>query len=310
MAVEGLAGRRGADARGLNPTVALIPVLGLFWGLNWPAVRICLDEIKPWTLRTLGFTLAALLLFGLLRLRGEPLSVPRRHWLRVFGTGLLAVTGYNILSALAQLTASTTRTAVLSYTMPLWTVLFARLIVGERLDGRRMVGLALGAAGLAALGWPIAAEGQLSWGLLFAVGSGLSWAAGAVLMKRYPTDAGPITVAAWQLALGAATTVFGMLWVEGVPEIHPLQARTTLALIYHVIFAQALANAIWIQILDKLPAGIASIASLLVPAVGVIGATLILGERPTAADWSGLVLIVGASAVVLVRFRPAEPVRA
>ncbi len=39
-------------------SLLLVPLLGLLWGFNWPAVRIALTEIAPWTLRASGMTFA------------------------------------------------------------------------------------------------------------------------------------------------------------------------------------------------------------------------------------------------------------
>lgn len=285
----------------MNRRALLIPLLGLAWGLNWPAVRLCLDEIPPWTLRTVGLGLGGLLLMGLILARGGSAAVPRRHWGRLMLVSLLSIAGYNILSALAQLSASTTRSAVLSYTMPIWAVIFARIFLGERFDTRRILGLTLGIGGLLALAAPLLQAGQLSWGLLFAVLSGVIWAAGNIVLKRFPIDAEPIVMTAWQLLFAACVTCCGMLLFEGVPALHPLRTETWLALLYHVLIGQALATALWFTILNRLPAGIASIGTLMVPAVGVLGALVVIGERPTPADWLGLVLIVAASATVLVR---------
>lgn len=291
---------------GRSPAAALVPLLGLLWGLNWVAVRLCLAEIPPWTLRATGFSVGAAALFCFLALSGRNLTVPRRHWPRLLVVGLLSVTAYNVLSAFAQLSATTTRAAVLSYTMPIWAVLLARLVLGERLDARRSAGLALGAAGLAALGWPILAAGQFSAGLLYALGSGVSWATGSVFLKRFPIDAGPLTIASWQLALAVPATAAGMLLFEGLPELKPLASTTLWAFAYQAILAQAVATATWFTILERLPAGTAAIGSLLVPAIGVLGATLLLGERPTAGDLVGLAFIVAASAAVLLRLPPAR----
>jgi drug/metabolite transporter (DMT)-like permease len=276
-------------------------VLGLLWGLNWVAVRICLQEIPPWTLRATGFSVGTAALYGFIRLKGEPLHVPRAHWWRIALVGLLSITAYNLFSAFAQLSATTTRSAVLSYTMPIWAVILARIVLREQVDLRRGLGLALGVAGLVSLGWPIISGGQFSVGLLFALMSGVCWAAGSVLLKRFPIDAGALTVSWWQLALALPVTILGMLIFEGVPELRTFQAATVWAFLYHAILAQAVATAVWFTILEGLPTGIASIGSLLVPAVGVLGATVLLGERPTAGDLLGLAFIVAASAVVLVR---------
>lgn len=308
--MAGLAARGGRAPPGRSGLVALIPLLGLLWGLNWPVVRICLQEIPPWTLRCWGFSLATILMFAFVAARGGSLRVPRAHWGRLVIVGCLSVTGYNLFSAFAQLTASTTRSAVLSYTMPIWAVLFARLALGEPLDTRRLLGLGLGIAGLVALGWPLLQSGQLSWGLLYALLSGVVWAAGSTVLKRYPIDASPLVISSWQLALGAVTTLPGMLLADSPPDPRSLSGPVLVALGLHVVFAQAVATTLWFKILTGLPAGIAAIGSLLVPGIGVIGAALILGEHPTATDWTGLVLIVAASASVLVQVEPRPaPVR-
>jgi drug/metabolite transporter (DMT)-like permease len=284
--------------------VAFVPLLGLMWGFNWPVVKIVLAEVAPWTFRTFGLLVGGLLLAGFALARGSSLAVRRAHWPRLAGTGLLSIAAFSVLLAFAQLAAPTSRAAIVTYTMPIWASLFARVVLGERFDRRRLIGLALGAGGLAVLGWPLVESGQLSIGLLYALLGGMSWAAGTVLMKRYPIDATPLAIAAWQLLIAAACSGVGMLAFEGVPVPHALSAATLVAFGYHVLVAQALGYVLWFEIVGRLPAGISSLGTLMVPAVGVLGATLFVGEHPTAADYLGLVLIIAAAASVLVPARP------
>lgn len=287
--------------RGRGRDGALVPLLGLLWGLNWPVVRICLTEIPPWTLRASALALGSLFLFGLIRVRGLSPRIARKDWLALAAIGFFTVAGYNILSAFAQLTTTTARSAVLSYTMPIWTVLLARLVLKEPLDARRLLGLGLGIAGLVALGWPLVTSGEMSRGVVFALGSGVSWAIGNTIIKRHPIEADAAVVATWQLALGAVIAAIGMAAFEGWPTTMSHSPPVIAAYLYHVVLGQAVATALWFLILERLPAGIASIGSLLVPAVGVVSAALLVGERPTLPDWIGLGLIVAASATVLLR---------
>lgn len=279
----------------------LILALGFAWGFNWPAVRLALGEIPPWTLRAVAFWLATAILFAVLLATGRSQRVPREHWLRLVVVGTLSIAAYNIFSAFAQLTATTSRAAVLSYTMPIWAVLFARLVLGEPFDARRRIGLALGAAGLVALGWPLLMSGQFTIGLVYAVMSGIVWAAGSVFLKRWPIAASAPVITAWQMGIAAATMTVGMLVIDGLPTRLPQLPTTYAGLAYNILIGQALATTLWFIILGLMPAGTAAIGSLMVPAIGVVGATLILGEHPTAADWTGLVLIVAAAATVLLR---------
>src|SRR5258706_217312 len=84
------------------------------------------------------------------------------------------------------------------------------------------LGLALCVGGLAALGVPLLRTGALSLALLYALGGGMCWAAGTVMTKAYPVAAPPLTIAAWQLLIGAAVAAPGMLIFEGMPWPHAL----------------------------------------------------------------------------------------
>jgi drug/metabolite transporter (DMT)-like permease len=292
----GLAGR----IRGERAALLAVPLLSVLWGLNWPAVRLCLVEIPPWTLRTTGMAAAGLCLLGAALATGRPLFVPRAQWPRLAASGLLALAAFNVLLAFAQLHAATSRAAIVAFTMPVWTALLAWPMLGERPDRRRLLGLALGVAGLLALGLPLWRAEALTIGLLWALLGGVSWAAGTVTTKRWPVAAPPITVAAWQLLVGAAAAGLGMLAFEGGRWPGPVGPVTAAALAYHVLLAQALAYLLWFAVLPRLGAGTATLGTLLVPAVGVLGATALLGERPTATDLAGLALVIAAAATILL----------
>lgn len=281
-------------------SLLLVPLLGLLWGFNWPAVRIALTEIAPWTLRAGGMAFAGLSLIAVALIRRQSLAVPRAHWARLALGGLLSIAAFNVLLAFAQLMAPTSRAAILTFTMPLWATLMARFWLGELFDRRKLLGLGLGMAGLATLGLPLIAAGGLSFGLLLALAASLSWALGTIVTKRWPVAAPALCVAAWQLLIGGVAAGIGMLIFEGLPLPKSLSPRVWAALGFHILGAQALAYFLWFSIIARLPAGIASLGTLMVPAVGVVGSVLLLGERPGLADWIGLVLVVAASGTIML----------
>lgn len=281
-------------------SLLLVPLLGLLWGFNWPAVRISLTEIAPWTLRAGGMTFAGLALVAVALTSGISLRVPAAHWPRLVVAGILSIAAFNILLAFAQLMAPTSRAAILTFTMPVWATLMAWPVLGERFDRPRLIGLGLGIAGLLCLGLPLIRAGQLSPGLALALLASLSWALGTIVTKRWPVGAPTLTIAAWQLLIGGAAAGIGMLVFEGLPVPKALSPPVAVALTFHILGAQALAYFLWFTVIARLPAGIASLGTLMVPAVGALGSVLLLGERPAASDWLGLVLVVAASGAILV----------
>ncbi|KAF1043479.1 MAG: putative cystine transporter YijE [Herbaspirillum frisingense] len=283
---------------------ALLLLLGVVWGLNWPAVKVALSGVSPWGLRSLGLGAAACTVFALGWARGRRMGVRagRDRW-HIAVAGVLNIAAFNILLTFAQLNAATSRVAIITYSMPLWATLFARVALGERLDRIRIAGLLLGACGLAVLLAPLAQGGALPRGILLALGAALMWAAGTIYTKWARISAEPMAVAAWQLLIGALVALTGLLSFEGMPHWPDWSAvhhEVWVAVGYHIVFGMALGYVLWFNIISRLPAGVASLGTLLVPVVGVAGAVLLLGERPGLSDLGGFFLIFCAALCVLL----------
>jgi drug/metabolite transporter (DMT)-like permease len=277
----------------------------VIWGLNWPAAKFVLHDLSPWSFRTIGLGCGTAVLMAVAKQRGHSLYVKRgRARLHVLVAGALNVGGFAILSSFAQLGTTTSRAAICAYTMPIWATLLARPVLGERLDRWRAAALAIGVCGLLVLLWPLAVTG-LPVGILFALGSALSWATGTVYLKWARIDAHPVAITAWQLAIGTLAAAAGLL-MAGVHPGAGVHLIAVVALAYNALAATALAYFLWFQSVARLPASTAGLGALLAPVVGVLSSALLLGDRPTAADLGGFALIFVAAVCALVPRRPAR----
>ncbi len=286
------------DQRGGTAARVSILLVALMWGFNWVAAKYVLRDLSPWTFRTLSFGLGGAVLLLVARSSGISIDLKdRRARLHVAVAGLLNVGGFGICSAFAQLGTTTSRTAICVFTMPIWTTLLARLLLRERLDRWRGTSLLLGAGGLLVLLWPLAREG-VPVGVLFALASALSWAAGTVYLKWARVEAHPIAIAGWQLAAGAASVLFGLA-AAGVDTRAGLHVLPMAALAYSAMIGSALAYVLWFNALARQPASTAALGTLLVPVVGVAASALLLGDRPSAADLEGFALILMAALCAL-----------
>jgi drug/metabolite transporter (DMT)-like permease len=286
-----------ASQRGSVRAGASLLAVCVLWGLNWPAVKLALNDVQPWTLRTAGLGIGALTLMAFAMLRGASLRIPRgRPCLHILVAGGLNVAAYNILTSYAQIGTTTGRAAFCAYTMPVWVSLMAAPILKERLDRPRIIALAAAITGLAVLLRPLLGSG-LPLGILFALGAALSWAGGTVYLKWAAVEASPIAVAAWQLAAGAgAVAVGGVVLGAHGGTLHLVSA---LALAYNAVAGTALAYFLWFGAVRHLPAGTAGLGTLMVPVIGATASAFLLGDRPTASDLLGFALIVVAAICAL-----------
>jgi drug/metabolite transporter (DMT)-like permease len=284
---------------------ASLVLVTVIWGLNWPAAKFVMRDLSPWTFRAVGLGCGtAALMIVAKRCRYSLYVKPGRPRLHVLIAGLLNIGGFSILSAFAQLGTTTSRAAICAYTMPIWATVLARLVLGERLDRWRRVALASGISGLVVLLWPLAGSG-LPIGILFALGSALSWAMGTVYLKWARIDAHPVAITAWQLAAGALAVSIGVL-VVGVQPGTGLHLIPAAALVYNASAGTALAYLLWFQSVARLPASTAGLGTLLVPVVGVLASALLLGDRPSVADMGGFALILVAAVCALAPPRMAN----
>ena len=277
----------------------LVVVLGFVWGFMWIATAIALHDIKPWALRTFGIAGGAVTLLIAARLVGGDLHVPKRERVHVIVGGFFNIAVFHILGAYAQLNGATSRTIIISYSMPIWAPLFSLVLLRERLDRVRMIAFVLCVGGLAILVWPLFGNG-LPVFVFYSLTAAVCWAFGTVYMKWMRVTVPPLANAFWQLLFSFIFLASGMLIFEGVPHLPAVGLKAALALGYIAIFGVGLAHFLWWSINGKVSTVTASIGALLVPVIGVTASTVILGERPTWADIAGFALIFAAAASVLL----------
>ena len=278
----------------------LVVLLAFAWGLNWIAAAVALREVSPWSLRFAGAGIGAAVLFTAALLTGHNLRVPRGEHLHVMVAGFFNVAAFQILSGFAQLSGATSRAIVITYSMPIWATVLSWILIGDRLNKIGALAFALCVAGLTILVWPLFAHGFPPF-VFYSFGCALSWAFATVYMKWVKAKIEPLANAAWQLLFGFLFIAAGTFAVEGTPRLWPLSAHSMLAILYVGLFGVGLAHFLWWSIVGRLPTITASLGSLLVPVIGVTASAVVLGERPTAPDIVGFVLIFAAAACVLLQ---------
>ncbi|WP_174524564.1 DMT family transporter [Thauera butanivorans] len=273
--------------------LALILLSGI-WGYNWVVMKQVIQYVDPFDFSAIRTLLGAATLFLVLAGLRKPLklaAMPRVAMLGVVQTG-----AFTALIQWALVAGGAGKTAVLVYTMPFWVIPMAWWALGERIRGIQWLALAIAAGGLVLILEPWAMHSSLFSNLL-AIGGGLTWALSAILAKRLRRDHDfdLLALTAWQMLFGALALCIVALLLPSRP-IDPTPYFYG-ALAFNAVLATGLAWLLWLYILQHLSAGMAGLSALGIPMVGVLAGWIELGERPSAAEFAGMLLIGGALAL-------------
>lgn len=281
--------------------ILLLGLLTLCWGGNWPAMKLAVAEIPPWTFRSVCLVVGGSLLLALARLRGDSLAVPRAERGPLLCAALFNITAWQLCSAYALTLMQAGRASIIAFTMPLWAVLLERVLFGEKVPPAKAAALGLGLVGLAVLiGSDVALMAAAPAGALFILAAAIAWAIGTLVLKRHRWTIPTTALTAWQVVLGSVPVVVGMVVFERSASLGRPSTGALVALAYATVVGIVLAHYLWFYLVRLLPPAVAAIGVLGVPVVGVLSSALLVGEAIGAREVAALLCVVPALALVLV----------
>ncbi|MBU1364950.1 MAG: EamA family transporter [Gammaproteobacteria bacterium] len=269
------------------PALALI-VLSLTWGYTWVLAKQGLAYAPPFAFAAERCVGAALALIIAVKLSGRSLKLiaPRQ----TIAIGLAQVSGFMIFQTWALVEGGPGKTAVLIFTMPIWTLLLAWPILGERVRGKQWLAAASTLGGLILIIEPWDMHASL-FSKFLGLMAALCWATGTILIKRLrgKTPVDLLTLTTWQMIIGAVPLVLLALIVPERPT--EWTGNYVGILIFMSIGSTAMCWWLWIYILDRVPAWEASLSVLGTPVVAILSSRLIFGEAFKTSEIAGIVLI-------------------
>jgi drug/metabolite transporter (DMT)-like permease len=257
-------------------------------------LKIGVSEMQPLTFRLYNLPFIGLGMLLIARLQGDGLAIPRALWPRVLLMALFNITAWNgfVLFGVQQMSAG--RSAILAYTMPVWSVLLSVWWLKEPLDTRKKIGLGLGMAAMVLLlGDDLRAIERSPKGALLILAAAISWAFGTIMVRKWRGDLPQNTLIGWMLLLGwvPIALLAPMLDPDPVGSLFRLSFVGWTALLYNIFLAGLVSHWAWFRLARTLPVAVSSLSSLPVPVVGVISGMLVLGERPGVAELGALALV-------------------
>ena len=279
--------------------VALV-ALTLMWGVNWPMMKLSLQEISPLYFRASTMLLGAIGLFVYVALKGERMRPVGREWLSIAVLGLPNVLGWHTMSIFGVQELASGRAAILGFTMPIFTVLIGAVFFGERVTVRvRLAVLCVGMAIGLLLWHEIQGLSGRPIGVAWMLGAAFSWALGTLMFRRAHLTLSPLVVTVWMLLLGSFVVWALALSQDPLPSPNAFSLSMWGNLAYGVLINYGFAQLIWFGMARDLPASTSAMSIMAIPLVGTLSATVIMGEIPHWEDWLAMVFVMIAIASVL-----------
>ncbi len=279
----------------------LVAALTLFWGLNWPSMKVALQEVPVWPFRALCCGFAGIGMLLVARIGGHRLIPGRGELLPLAVCSAGNVTAWHLFTAYGLLEIGAGRASIIAFTMPLWLALLTILVLREPPSGRQLLALVLGLAGLAALTLPDLARLRAApLGVLYILGAAIAWAIGTIVLKRTRWSMPTVSLTAWQLLAGGAPIILGTLLFHPPFDWTSLSPRGLAAVAFTLLLPMLICQWVWFKIVEIFPPSVAGLSTLAIPVVGVLSGALLLGEPVGLAEMAALALVLPALALVLL----------
>lgn len=285
------------EPHGFGRIDLLLLSMVLIWGINFPVLKGTLAEMQPLAFNALRFLGATILLYLLVRLTGETVSIHRSDWMGIALLGLLGNGIYQLLfiSGIALTTA--TNSSLILAMVPITVAIMGVVLRLERISWWAWVGIALSFTGLCLLilgnqGGEGQTRSRLA-GDVLVFAAMICWSAYTILSKPYVRRYSTLSVTVISMASGA-----GFIFLASLPSLFSQNWASVswngwLGLIFSSVFAIALGYLAWFTGVRAVGSARTAIYSNFTPVVTLVSSALMLGEslRPSQLIGAWVILI-------------------
>lgn len=286
-------------SRNLWAVAAALAAVYVLWGSTYLGIKIALESYPPFLLGAIRMSIAGLLMYLVLRLRGVPAPTGRQWrilwvlsiWMVLLSNGLVNVAEQEVSSGLAAIAVAS---------MPLFAALFA-LLRREYPSRGEWLGLVVGFAGVLWLNAESLLTGSPK-GMIALLIAPIAWAWGSIWSRGQPLPA-PFMSAAGQMLCGSVWMALAALLLgERMHAMPSLEA--TLALGHLIVFGSIVAFTAYIWLLHNVRPALATSYAYVNPPIAVLFGVLLIGEQFTAHDLGAMaVILVGVVIITLSKAR-------
>ncbi len=284
----------------LTPTqLWLLVGLTITWGLNWPVMKLGVQDFPPLTFRALSIWLGVPVLALGLKWLKVPFAVPRAYW-----PGLLVLALFNMfiwhgtmIIAVKLLTSG--RAAILGYTMPIFSAMIGAWVFKDKLAPRAWLGVGAAAVGVVLLlSHELGALSGKPLGVVLALLAASTWALGTQMLRRTTIPVPTLAISFWMTVL-TALVMTALSTTFEAPQWRVPSTATWFSIVFNAVLVFGFAHAAWFYLARSLPPIASTLSVMMIPVLGVFSGAAALGEVLHWQDWTAMALMVVAIGSVL-----------
>ncbi len=281
----------------------------LIWGSTWMGIKVGLRGAPPLTSIAVRMCIATAAVYAIVRIRR--VAIPRdSHFVRLgaFLGCFHIVLPYSLVYFGEQRIASG-QAAVLYATMPLMVAVLARVMLGDPITVRKLIGIAVGIAGVCVIFSDSLRDGGVGAGASHAIGvvcvlvSAAAASVGSVATKKWNRGYDPVVSLLVPFATGAVVAACGALAFESANPIH-FDAPTWGSILYLALVGSVGAFSLFFYAIQHLDVTIVSYQTFIIPIIAVLIGVVFLGETVSPSLGAGAALILVGIAIATRWMKP------
>ncbi len=282
----------------------------VLWSSSFIIIKFGLEEIPPLTYAGLRYSIASIILLGLIfsqpKMRASLRNRSRRWWAMLFLYGCVYITITQGTQFLALLYLPAITFSLILNLTPIIVLIFAVPWLGERPSKLETILIILGIFGVILYFLPLDFAGISILGLFIAIISLLANSGSAIVGRAINRvrDTPTLVITGIMMSTGSLFLMLFSLVLETQVSLSPI---SWFYILWLAVFNTALAFTLWNRSMGILRAiDMTLINSTMMPQI-VILSIIFLGEFPDTIDWIGLIILaISVTAVQYLQTKHVE----
>lgn len=274
-------------------SVIAIVLSVIFWGYSFVSTKIVLAELPPITIAFFRQIIASIVLIAVLYAKKLFVKMPVKDLLLLTASSFFGIVLYFIFENTGLKYTTASNGSIIVAAVPIFTLITEYLFYKFKITVRLVLCVAISIFGVVLV---IFEQGALDFtsgstkGNLLMIGAMVAWVIYTIVCKSLTDKYKGIVITAYQMIAGSV--LFIPFIIPEISQWHGISAYSTFNLIYLAIFCSALSYYLYNYAVKGLGATVSSMFLNLIPVVSIIGGVLVLGEKVSILQISGMLLIM------------------